>query len=185
MLNRDVILSLLSLFAAPLFAQEVAPEPTTEAPTAPAPSPDPALVLTVETPTAAPEPAPVPVDLARLIGNVKASYPAPLEKKAMMVLFRGMNTVTPGGARALIYLPPAHDPALVATLEMLGWSESTFGRLKLQVDSAVGRPLYKQLDSSAAVVSAVAADPGGVGIINGSAIIDERVTVLWRSGGAP
>ncbi len=185
MLQRDVILGLISLFATPLFAQEQPAAPTTEAPATPAPSPEPAAAPAVEAPTVAPEPAPASVDLARLIGNIKAGFAAPIEKKAVTVLFRGMNTVTPGGARLLIYLPPAHDPALMATLDMLGWTESTFGRMQLQVGSAIGRPLYKQLDSSAAVVAAVGSDPGGVGIINGSAIIDERVAVLWRSGGAP
>ncbi len=162
MMRRELLLSILSLLTTPLFAQE----PT---PAAPEPAPEPA--------------PPPPPDVALLIGNVKAAYTPPLEKKAIQVLFRGMNVTTPGGARLMVYLPPAHDPALVATLDLLGWSETTFERLRLQVDSQVGRPYFKQLSSNQEVVSAVGADPGGLGVVQGSALLDERVVVLWRSGG--
>ena len=149
----------------------------------PAPAPE---TAPAETPAPAPAPAPAAVDLAMVIGNVRTGYTAPLEKKALMVLFRGMNANTPGGERLLIYLPPAHDPALVAALDRgLGWSVTGFERLRLQVDSAVGRPLYKQLQSSLEVAAAVGADPGAIGVVSGATLLDERVTVLWRSGGDP
>lgn len=115
-----------------------------------------------------------------LIANKAAGFTAPLEKKGTQALFRGLIPEAPAGPRVFVYLLPAGTPAQEAVLEgTVGWTEVAFERQAALVEATLGRPLFKRTKSSAEVLAAVAADPGGVGIVTADTLLSPAVVVLW------
>lgn len=138
-------------------------------------------------PAAATEQAPIAPAGAQglLVANRATGFTGPLEKRALQALFRGMTQTAPAGHRVLIYVLPPNAPAQVAVLDgTVGWSESAFERQAPIVESSLGRPLFKRMAGSAEVLAAVAADPGGVGILSPDTLLVPGVVILWP-GGAP
>ncbi|MEY3212949.1 MAG: hypothetical protein RIT28_3430 [Pseudomonadota bacterium] len=156
-------------------AQETPPAPTPE----PAPTPTP----TPETPTPAPVAPAGPK--AVLIANAASGFVAPLAEKNLKALYRGMVQTTPAGQRTLFYLMPANSEAQnIALEEIMGWSESNFERQMPIIESQMARLMYKRLPGATEVITAVANDPGGVGVVPGDLSLPPTVMVLWSSGGA-
>ena len=146
-----------------------------------------------ETPPAPPEPAPTPAPTAAppaapkavLIANAASGFEAPLADKHLKALFRGMVQSTPAGQRVLFYLMPAHSEAQnLALEEIMGWTESNFERQMPIIESQMARLMYKRMPGATEVITAVANDPGGVGVVPGDLSLPPTVMVLWSSGGA-
>jgi len=149
------------------FAQETPPTP-------PPPEPSPAP----------PPPAPAASPKAVLIANASSGFEAPLAEKHLKALFRGMVQSTPAGQRTLFYLMPANSEAQnIALEEIMGWSESNFERQMPIIESQMARLMYKRLPGATEVITAVANDPGGVGVVPGDLSLPPTVMVLWSSGG--
>lgn len=169
----------LGALAAVALAPAAAAQETPAAP-APAPAPEPS-----------PEPAPAPAPAATapkavLIANAASGFEAPLPEKHLKALFRGMVQSTPAGQRTLFYLMPAHSEAQnIALEEIVGWSESNFERQMPIIESQMARLMYKRLPGATEVITAVANDPGGLGVVPGDLSLPPSVMVLWTSGGAP
>lgn len=153
------------------FAQETPPTPP---PAEPSPTPP-------------PSPAPPPAATspkAVLIANASSGFEAPLADKHLKALFRGMVQSTPAGQRTLFYLMPANSEAQnIALEEIMGWTESNFERQMPIIESQMARLMYKRLPGATEVITAVANDPGGVGVVPGDLSLPPTVMVLWSSGG--
>ncbi|MBK7759135.1 MAG: hypothetical protein IPI35_22625, partial [Deltaproteobacteria bacterium] len=119
-----------------------------------------------------------------LIANAASGFVAPLPEKHLKALFRGMVQSTPAGQRTLFYLMPAHSEAQnIALEEIMGWTESNFERQMPIIESQMARLMYKRLPGATEVITAVANDPGGVGVVPGDLSLPPTVMVLWSSGG--
>lgn len=144
----------------------------------PALAQDPAAPASTDTAPVAPAGA-----TALLIANKAANFTLPLDKKALPALFRGLLQTTPAGQRVLIYVLPPGTPAQVEVLDKtMSWSETTFERQSQLVEASVGRVFFKRLNSSADVLAAVVADPGGIGIVSADTLLTPSVVILWPSG---
>ena len=160
-MTRRLLLTALVILCTTALAQEPAPPPVGES-----------------------APVPPPGATALLIAHKDAGFQLPLDKRTYPAIFRGVIQTVPAGHRVLIYLPPAGSPALIEVLDKaVGWSESSYMRQSGMIESTLGRPYFKHLNSSGEVLTAVSGDPGGVGVVSADTLLSPSVVILWPQGG--